>query len=82
MTELTTIATISLPIDLMGHVKDIASHKNIDYQDLLIGYIEEGVRQELHKVKWCDFITHAKESLQKHNVPPEAIDEIVNKFTY
>ena len=82
MTKPTAIATISLPVELMGHLKDIAAHKNVDYQDLVIGYTEEGVRLELQKVKWCDFISHAKELLHKHNVPAEAIDEIVNKFTY
>ncbi len=76
------ISTISFPVELMGDLKDIASHKNVDYQDLVISYLEEGVRQDLHKVKWCDFLSHTKELLKKHNVPPEAIDEIADKFTY
>jgi hypothetical protein len=82
MNKTTTIETMSLPVELVQNLKDIASNQNVDYQDLLIGYLEEGVNKNLHKVKWCDFVSHTKDLLKKHNVPPEAIDEIAAKFTY
>lgn len=82
MTETTTIITFDLPIELMKNLKDIAAHKKIDHQELVIGYLEEGVGRDLQKVKWCDFISHSKELMHKHNVPTEAIDEMINKFTY
>ena len=76
----TIIATINVPVELMKNLKDIAAHKNIDFHELAINYFEDGVSQDLEKVKWCNFISHAKELLAKYNAPPEAMDDLIDKF--
>jgi hypothetical protein len=80
MAKETIIATIDVPVELMNNLKDIAAYKNIDFQELAISYFEDGARQDLGKVRWCDFICHAKELLVKYNAPPEAMDDLVDKF--
>jgi hypothetical protein len=81
MTGPTTIATFNLPNEMMKNLNDIAADKKIDLQELVINYLEEGMVQDLQKVKWCDFICHAKELMHKHDVPDDAIQEVIDKFS-
>ena len=82
MTEKTMIATFNLPVELMTHIKDIAAHRKISDQELVAAYLKECADRDLQKVKWCDFVSQTKDLLHQHKVPAEAIDEIIDKFSY
>jgi predicted transcriptional regulator len=74
--------TIKLPVELSDKLQDIASVEGTDLQLLIKRYLEEGILQSMPEVKRKSFFGHIKEIMRKHNVPPEVIDEIEDKFTY
>lgn len=74
--------TVNLPMEVIDDLKSIARVNDIDFEKLVISYLEAGAKQDLPMVRRIDFFEHTKKILEKHNVPSEAVEEITDKFTY
>ena len=73
---------INLPVELADELNDVARVSGMTQEELITHYVSEGVSNAMPKVKRKLFFNHTKEILKKHNIPNDAIDEIVKKFTY
>ena len=81
--ELSTIKVcMKLPDELMEGLKDVISATGMTQEELITFYVTEGISNAMPKVKRKLFFNRTKEVLSKHNVPADAVDEIIEKFTY
>lgn len=78
----TTTITLELPVNLLDHLKEAAVLEGTEYQDVIICYAQQGVINSTAEIKRKRFAEHAKEVLEKHGVPPNAISDIFSKFIY
>jgi hypothetical protein len=73
-----TVITMRIPEDVLEDLKRVAPIKGMSgYQALIKFYVGQGLRQDLADIKRKDFSERTKVVLQKYNVDPKAIDEIL-----
>jgi len=73
---------LKLPAELMEGLKDVVSATGMTQEELITLYVTEGISNAMPKVKRQLFFNRTKEILAKHNVPSNAVDEIVDKLTF
>ena len=75
----TTSITMRMPVDVLEDLKRVAPIKGMSgYQALIKFYVGQGLRKDLADITRQEFAQRTKEVLQKHKVPPKAIEEIMN----
>ncbi len=81
--ELFTIdVCLKLPVQLADALKEVVVATGMSQEELITHYVIEGVAHAMPKVKRELFFSHTKEILKKHNVPADAVEEIVDKFVF
>jgi len=81
--DLVTIEVcMKLPEELVEGLKDVVKATGMSQEELITHYVTEGVLSAMPKVKRKLFFNSTKEILKKHNIPDDAVDEIIEKFTY
>jgi hypothetical protein len=74
-----TSITMRIPVKVLEDLKRVAPIKGMSgYQALIKFYIGQGLRKDLADMMRQDFAERTKDVLQKYNVPPKAIKEIMN----
>lgn len=73
-----TVITMRIPEDVLEDLKKMAPIKGMaGYQSLIKFYVGQGLRQDLADIKRKNFSERTKVVLQKYNVDPKAINEIL-----
>jgi len=81
--EQTTVnMSLQIPSSVMDDLQRIATARELDIHDMIISYIHHGVLEDLPMAKRVNFFSQTKETLRRHKVEPESVDECVEKFTY
>lgn len=74
----TTSITIRMPVDVIDDLKYVAPIKGMSgYQALIKFYVGQGLRRDLADIRRQKFANRAKKVLEKYNVNPKAIEEII-----
>jgi hypothetical protein len=73
---------LKLPAELMQGLNDVIAATGMTQEELITHYVSEGIANAMPKVKRQLFFKRTQEILSKHNVPSDAVDEIIDKFTY
>ena len=75
----TTSITMRIPVDVLEDLRQVAPIKGMSgYQSLIKYYVGQGLRKDLAGIKRKDFTERTKFVLQKYNVSPKAIEEILD----
>ena len=75
----TTSITMRIPVDVLEDLRQVAPIKGMSgYQSLIKYYVGQGLRRDLADIKRKDFTERTKFVLQKYNVSPKAIEEILD----
>ncbi len=74
----TTMISMRMPIDVLEDLKDIARIKEMSgYQALIKFYVGKGLRKDLSELRREDAANKARGVLEKHNVDPKVIAEVI-----
>lgn len=77
-----TPLTLEIPVDLLGQLTEAAALAETDIPSLVICYVRQGLINSSAELKKQQFLTHAKDVLEKHGVQGITVDEIFGKFPY
>lgn len=72
--------TLKIPVDLLGQLQEAAVVAKTDVQCLLLCYARQGLTNDSAQMKRQQFLTQAKDILEKHGVHDKTIEEIFSKF--
>lgn len=78
----TTTVSLEMPVELLEKVKKAAILEKTDYQAVINCLVHQALGDSHFEVKRLKFEEHVKKTLKKHNVHPEALDEIFNKLEF
>jgi|GEM_PF-6151000 len=73
---------ISLPVEVLDSLNNIAQSTHTHVQELILSYINEGILRAQPKQKKRNFIKHSLEALAAHNAENIGRENIAEKFTY
>ena len=78
----TSTVTLEMPVALLERVKKAAALEKTDYQTVSNCFVHQALGDSQAEVKRLKFEEHVKKTLKKHNVQPEALDEIFNALEF
>lgn len=78
----TTAVFLEMPTEFLEDVKEMAALEEVEYQNIINYYIQQGLMNSKAERKRLQFAEKAKQILEKHNVHENVIDEISNMFLY
>ena len=73
---------LKMPVELHDELKFVSNFCGRDQEYLINCYIANGLERIMSKIRMEKFLTHAKEVLSSHEVPEEAVEQIVEKFSF
>lgn len=77
-----TPLTLNVPVNLLEQLQAAASLANTDVHSLILCYARQGLIDSSPQLKRQQFLTHAKDILEKYGVHDKTIEEIFGKFPY
>jgi hypothetical protein len=77
-----TPLTLNVPVNLLKQLQAAASLANTDIHSLILCYAQQGLIDSSPQLKRQQFLTQAKDVLEKHGVHDKTIEEIFGKFPY
>jgi hypothetical protein len=78
----TTAISLEMPVELFKKVKESAAMEKTDYQVVINCLVHQGLGDSQAEVKRLLFEKHVKKVLKKHDVHPNAFDEIFNRLEF
>jgi hypothetical protein len=78
----TTTVSLEMPVKLLEKVKKAAILEKTDYQAVINCFVHQGLGDSQAEVKRLKFEKHLKNTLKKHDVHPDAFDEIFNALEF
>ncbi len=77
-----TTITLEMPVELFEKVKKAAALEKTDSQALINCLVYQALADSQAEVRRLQFEEHVKKILKKHDVHPNALDEIFNKLEF
>ncbi len=77
-----TPLTLNIPAELLKQLQEAAAMEKMDILSLILCYTEQGLINSSSQLKRQQFLTHAKDTLEKHGVHNKTIEEIFSKLPY
>jgi predicted DNA binding CopG/RHH family protein len=78
----TTTVSLEMPVKLLEKVKKAAILEKTDYQAVINCFVHQARGDSQAEVKRLKFEQHLKNTLKKHDVHPDAFDEIFNALEF
>lgn len=72
--------TLNIPLDLLKRLTEAAALAETDVHSLIICYLQKGLEDSSTELKRQQFLTHAKDVLEKHGVHNKTIEEAIGLF--
>ena len=70
--------SLRMPADVLENLKQVAKVKGVSgYQALIKFYVGQGLRKDLAEIRREDAANKARGILEKHNVDPKVIAEVI-----
>ena len=74
--------TLTLPIEIVEDLNNIASFNDTNLEDLIYAYIVDGIASDSRAAKRMKFTNKANEALGKNNILPKTVEDIFNGLVY
>lgn len=72
--------TLNIPLDLLKRLTEAAALDKTDVHALIICYLQQSLEDSSAELKRQQFLTHAKDVLEKHGVHNKTIEEAIGLF--